>query len=86
MFGSVLAMIGAWMRVFININFIFVFFGMLLAGIARPFIINAQGKIAANWYAPPSRNSVTSILSFIMTLSIIFGVAIPGILFKGYNI
>ena len=40
-YGVFLATLGVWLRVLINWHFYFVFLGMAIAGIARPFIINA---------------------------------------------
>jgi len=51
-FGSVLCFIGACIRMLVNQSFYFVIVGQVIAGIGRPFILNCQGKIGANWFSP----------------------------------
>jgi FLVCR family feline leukemia virus subgroup C receptor-related protein len=50
--GSVLQIIGSAMRILVNKSFLFVIFGYTIAGIGRPFIVNAQGKIVGEWFFP----------------------------------
>jgi MFS transporter, FLVCR family, feline leukemia virus subgroup C receptor-related protein len=48
--GSLLGIIGVSIRLFCNTSFVFVIVGQVIAGIGRPFILNCQAKISANWY------------------------------------
>lgn len=48
--GSVLGIIGVSLRLFVNSSFAWVIIGQVLAGIGRPFILNCQAKISANWF------------------------------------
>jgi FLVCR family feline leukemia virus subgroup C receptor-related protein len=48
--GATLVILGAGMRALINNHFSFVIAGQIIAGIGRPFILNCQAKISANWF------------------------------------
>jgi FLVCR family feline leukemia virus subgroup C receptor-related protein len=48
--GSVLCLIGTGLRLFVNSSFWWVIIGQVIAGIGRPFILNCQAKISANWF------------------------------------
>jgi FLVCR family feline leukemia virus subgroup C receptor-related protein len=48
--GSILGILGVTMRLFVNHGFWLVLVGQILAGIGRPFIMNCQAKISANWF------------------------------------
>lgn len=50
-FGSTLAIIGVGLRVLVNQSFSWVIIGQIIAGIGRPFILNCQAKISANWFS-----------------------------------
>lgn len=49
--GSILALIGVGLRMLVNQNFGWVIAGQVIAGIGRPFILNCQAKISANWFS-----------------------------------
>jgi FLVCR family feline leukemia virus subgroup C receptor-related protein len=53
--GSVLSLIGVCLRLLINQGFWIVILGQVLAGIGRPFILNCQAKISANWFTAGKR-------------------------------
>jgi FLVCR family feline leukemia virus subgroup C receptor-related protein len=84
--GSILALIGVGLRALVNINFGFVIAGQVIAGIGRPFILNCQAKISANWFSAKTRGRVTQILTLILNVSLVIGMLIPGIFFKGYKV
>jgi len=84
-FGSILCLIGACIRMFVNESFYFVIVGQVIAGIGRPFILNCQGKIGANWFSAERRGFITQILSLILNVALIIGIFIPGLFFSGYN-
>lgn len=48
--GSVLCLIGISTRLLVNQAFAWVIVGQVIAGIGRPFILNCQAKISANWF------------------------------------
>ena len=48
--GCVLALIGISLRLLVNQAFAWVIVGQVIAGIGRPFILNCQAKIGANWF------------------------------------
>ncbi len=50
-FGCSLAIIGVGLRVLVNQSFSWVIIGQIIAGIGRPFILNCQAKISANWFS-----------------------------------
>jgi FLVCR family feline leukemia virus subgroup C receptor-related protein len=82
--GSILTIIGGWLRYFIDYGVGFMIVGMILCGTGRPFIINSQSKFAADWYYPKNRTLVTSLLTFTLVLAKVFGLIIPGLIFGNY--
>lgn len=55
MLGSILGIIGVSVRLLVNSGFWVVIVGQVLAGIGRPFIMNCQAKISANWFHASKR-------------------------------
>lgn len=53
--GSVLSLAGMCLRLLVNQGFWVVIVGQVLAGIGRPFILNCQAKISANWFRAKKR-------------------------------
>lgn len=54
--GSVLGLVGCGIRLLVNeVGFWTVIVGQILAGIGRPFILNCQAKISANWFRAENR-------------------------------
>lgn len=82
--GCVLGMLGVSLRMLINHHFAWVIVGQVIAGIGRPFILNCQAKIAANWFSSSTRGGVTQLLTLVLNVSLIIGILIPGFVFKGY--
>lgn len=83
--GSILAIIGVALRMLINKSFAWVIVGQVISGIGRPFILNCQAKISANWFSAKSRSKVTQILTLVLNVSLVIGFLIPGIFFTGYK-
>ena len=48
--GSLLCLLGTGTRMLVNSSFAWVILGQVIAGIGRPFILNCQAKISANWF------------------------------------
>jgi FLVCR family feline leukemia virus subgroup C receptor-related protein len=71
--GSLLGVIGVSLRLLVNQNFAWVIIGQILAGIGRPFILNCQAKISANWFSSKTRGSVTQLLTLILNISLVVG-------------
>jgi FLVCR family feline leukemia virus subgroup C receptor-related protein len=84
--GSALCLVGTALRLFVNDAFAWVIIGQVVAGIGRPFILNCQAKISANWFRSDTRGGVTQILSLVLNVSLIIGIFIPGIVFSGYEL
>lgn len=82
--GSALALVGVALRLLINQGFYWVIIGQVVAGIGRPFILNCQAKISANWFSSKTRGKVTQILTLVLNVSLVIGILIPGFIFKGY--
>ena len=61
-----------------------VILGQVIAGIGRPFILNCQAKISANWFSAKARGGVTQLLTLVLNVSLVIGMLIPGFVFKGY--
>lgn len=83
--GSVLALIGVGMRILVNHGFAWVVAGQVIAGIGRPFILNCQAKISANWFSAKTRGKVTQLLTLVLNVSLVIGILIPGVFFRGYK-
>lgn len=69
----------------VNESFAWVIVGQVVAGIGRPFILNCQAKISANWFTAESRGGVTQLLTLILNVSLIIGIFIPGLIFGDYK-
>ena len=48
--GAVMTALGAGIRCFINVSFIYVIIGQFFCAVAQPFILNAPAKIATFWF------------------------------------
>lgn len=83
--GSILALLGIGLRMLVNQAFAWVIVGQLIAGIGRPFILNCQAKISANWFSSTTRGGVTQLLTLVLNVSLIIGILIPGLVFKSYK-
>ena len=54
--GSILGVVGCCIRLLVNkVGFWTVIVGQILEGIGRPFILNCQAKISANWFRAENR-------------------------------
>ena len=84
-FGSILGIIGISLRLLINHSFYWVIVGQVVAGIGRPFILNCQAKLSANWFHSDKRAQVTQLLSLVINVSLILGLIIPAIFFNNYD-
>ena len=78
--GVLLTIIGAWIRILVNENFLYVLLGQLVASFGQPFIMNSPSKIAATWFNPENRVKATTILSIIGPIGIGAGFLIPGLM------
>lgn len=84
-FGCFLGIVGVALRMLVNQAFAWVIVGQVIAGIGRPFILNCQAKISANWFSASSRGGVTQLLTLVLNVSLIIGMIIPGFVFSGYS-
>ena len=71
--GCVLGIVGTSLRLLVNSSFVWVIVGQVVAGIGRPFILNCQAKISANWFTKDKRGKITQILTLILNVSLIIG-------------
>lgn len=83
--GCALALIGVTLRMLVNESFFWIIIGQVVAGIGRPFILNCQAKISANWFSSETRGGVTQLLTLVLNVSLIIGILIPGFVFTGYK-
>lgn len=83
--GSLLALLGVCLRMLVNYSFAWVIVGQVVAGIGRPFILNCQAKISANWFSAHTRGGVTQLLTLVLNVSLVIGILIPGFVFSGYR-
>ena len=83
--GSFLGILGVSLRMLVNYGFVWVIIGQIVAGIGRPFILNCQAKISANWFSAKTRGGVTQLLTLILNISLVIGILIPGFFFTGYS-
>ena len=83
--GCILGILGVSMRMLVNSSFAWVIAGQVVAGIGRPFILNCQAKVSANWFSAKTRGGVTQILTLVLNVSLVIGILIPGFVFNGYH-
>ena len=83
--GCLLGIIGVSLRLFVNHSFAWIIIGQVIAGIGRPFILNCQAKISANWFSAEKRGQVTQLLTLIVNVSLIIGLVIPSVIFGRYD-
>jgi len=62
-FSIILCMIGAWMRVFINIHSNIFILGHIIMAIANPFLINLISKVSNQWFTSEERLKMTSLMA-----------------------
>lgn len=84
--GSALCLLGTAMRMLVNQSFGWVIAGQVIAGIGRPFIMNCQAKISANWFTAEKRGAVTQLLTLVLNISLIIGLFIPSLVFGSYDV
>jgi len=61
--GSILTLIGLWIRVLSEHSFYYIFAGQILGAIAQPLICNAPQKLSAFWFPSNQRAISTTIAS-----------------------
>ena len=83
--GSLLGIVGISLRLLVNTSFTWVIVGQILAGIGRPFILNCQAKISANWFTSQTRGKITQILTLILNVSLIIGNSISDFRYHNSN-
>lgn len=79
-------MIGAWLRVLVNVNFNFAIVGSVFAALGGPLIYTSNCKIGANWFLPKDVVRVTTSITLMGTINGVIGVLIPGLYFSSYNV
>ena len=70
--GTLLTAAGAWVKTLVSRGFFWLYVGQTLWGLAQPFILNAQGKIAVNWFPQEHVGAATTIA----VSANVFGVAV----------
>lgn len=83
--GCALGILGVALRMLVNSSFAWVIVGQVVAGIGRPFILNCQAKVSANWFSAKTRGGVTQILTLVLNVSLVIGILIPGFFYHGYS-
>lgn len=84
--GSIFCIVGTALRMLVNSSFAWVIIGQVVAGVGRPFILNCQAKIGANWFQADKRAGITQLLTLVLNVSLIIGLFIPGLVFGKYDI
>ena len=77
--GTILTLLGAWLRILVNSSFYYVILGSFLSSIGQPLIFNTPAKIAAYWFRPDNRVKATTFLSIISPIGFGIGFLIPGL-------
>lgn len=78
--GTILTLIGSWLRILINQSFYYVILGSFISSLGQPLIFNAPSKIASNWFKPESRVKATTFLSILSPIGFAIGFLMPGVL------
>ena len=84
--GCGLCLLGTSLRMLVNSSFAWVIVGQVIAGVGRPFILNCQAKIGANWFQAEKRAGITQLLTLVLNVSLIIGLFIPGLVFGKYEL
>ena len=72
-FTSLLIILGAVSKIFLNTHIAFAFIGQILASSLQPAILNSPAKIAATWFDEKSRVLVTSICCISNSIGVMMG-------------
>jgi len=72
-FASLLIILGAFIKIFLNTHIAFAFIGQILASSLQPAILNSPAKIAATWFDEKSRVIVTSVCCISNTIGVMMG-------------
>ncbi len=77
--GSVLMVIGVWMRLIVVLepNFYWVLLGQTFAAIAAPLLSNSSAKLATLWFKPSERGVATSLGVVFLELGLALAFKMP---------
>ena len=75
--ASVLLLIGAWVRMAVNVNFYFVLGGQVIMSCGQPFMLAAPAKIAALFFGDNERAIATTIGSLAGPIGAVIGFLLP---------
>jgi len=77
LFASGLIMIGLWIRVLSNIDFLYILLGQSLGGLAMSIFSTNLGKISTTWFAASERPLATTVMTQLNNLGLACGFFLP---------
>ncbi len=75
--GSIITLVGLWIRIFADKSFYYILASHTLGGIAQPLFFNIPQKISAVWFGPQERNYATTVMVSCFTLAGLISVFVP---------
>lgn len=75
--ASVTLLVGAWIRMLVNIDFYFVLGGQIIMAIGQPFMLSAPAKLAAVWFGDNERAIATTLGSLAAPIGAVTGFLLP---------
>ena len=75
--ASVTLIIGAWIRLFVNVNFLFVVAGQVIMALGQPFMLSAPAKLAAVWFGDGEKVLATTLGSLAAPMGAVTGFLLP---------
>lgn len=75
--ASVTLLIGAWIRLLVNVDFNFVLAGQVIMAVGQPFMLSAPAKLAAVWFGDNERATATTLGSLAAPMGAVTGFLLP---------
>ena len=75
--ASVTLLVGAWIRMLVNVNFYIVIVGQVIMALGQPFMLSAPAKLAAVWFGDNERAIATTLGSLAAPIGAVTGFLLP---------
>lgn len=75
--ASVTLLIGAWIRLLVNVNFYIVIGGQVIMALGQPFMLSAPAKLSALWFAEKEMAISTTLGSLAAPIGAVTGFLLP---------
>ena len=75
--ASVTMILGAWIRMLVNVNYNFVLVGQIFMAIGQPFMLTGPAKVAGLWFSENEQALATTLGSLAQPIGAMIGFLIP---------